>query len=92
MEQVADAVENLRNNFGNLCFCTKSLVFINKICLVWQNTLVIFLTPRIWVFLSMYSKEALCSKITALYPDIGKCGIDITVEHDPKKKGIVNLI
>ena len=40
----------------------------------------------------MYSKEALCSKIIALYPDIGKCGIDITVEHDPKKKGIVNLI
>ena len=34
----------------------------------------------------MYSKEELCEKITALYPDIGTCGIDITVEYDPKKK------
>jgi hypothetical protein len=34
----------------------------------------------------MYSKEALCEKIITLYPDIGKCGIDITVEYDPKKK------
>ncbi len=34
----------------------------------------------------MYSKEELCKKITALYPDIGECGIDITVEYEPKKK------
>ncbi len=34
----------------------------------------------------MYSKEQLCKKITLLYPDIGTCGIDITVEHDPKEK------
>jgi hypothetical protein len=34
----------------------------------------------------MYSKEELCKKITELYPDIGQCGIDITVEHDPIKK------
>ncbi|RPH38828.1 MAG: hypothetical protein EHM86_08935 [Desulfobulbaceae bacterium] len=34
----------------------------------------------------MYSKEELCNKITALYPDLGKCGIDITVEYDPKQK------
>ncbi len=34
----------------------------------------------------MYSKEQLCKKITELYPDIGQCGIDITVEHDPSKK------
>ena len=34
----------------------------------------------------MYSKEDLCSKIIALYPDIGECGIDITVEYDPNQK------
>ncbi|MDR3543991.1 MAG: hypothetical protein P4L69_24010 [Desulfosporosinus sp.] len=34
----------------------------------------------------MYSKESLCNKITALYPDIGECGIDILVEYAPKKK------
>ena len=30
----------------------------------------------------MYSKEELCKKIIELYPDIGRCGIDIMVEHD----------
>jgi len=34
----------------------------------------------------MYSKEALCEKIVALYPEIGKCGIDIAVEYDLKEK------
>lgn len=34
----------------------------------------------------MYSKEDLCNKINELYPDIGKCGIDITVEYDSKQK------
>lgn len=34
----------------------------------------------------MYSKEALCEKITSLYPEIGKCDIDITVEFDKNKK------
>ncbi len=34
----------------------------------------------------MYSKEELCKKITELYPDIGQCGIDLTVEYDPIKK------
>ena len=34
----------------------------------------------------MYSKEDLCNKISDLYPDIGKCGIDITVEYDSKQK------
>ncbi len=34
----------------------------------------------------MYSKEALCKKITTLYPDIGSCDIDITVDYDAKKK------
>lgn len=33
----------------------------------------------------MYSKETLCKKITDLYPDIGKCGIDITVEYGKDK-------
>jgi hypothetical protein len=33
----------------------------------------------------MYSKEELCNKITTLYPDIGTCDIDITVEYDAKK-------
>ncbi len=34
----------------------------------------------------MYSQEDLCNKIIDLYPDIGKCGIDITVEYDSKQK------
>lgn len=34
----------------------------------------------------MYSKEELCKEITKLYPDIGQCGIDITVEYDQEKK------
>lgn len=34
----------------------------------------------------MYSKEDLCKKITDLYPDIGECGIDITVEYDAEQK------
>lgn len=33
----------------------------------------------------MYSKEAMCKKITDLYPDIGKCGIDITAMYDKDK-------
>jgi hypothetical protein len=34
----------------------------------------------------MYSNEALCNKIAELYPDIGNCGIDITVQYDYEKK------
>ena len=30
----------------------------------------------------MIDKEELCEKIIALYPDIGKCGIDVNVEFD----------
>lgn len=30
----------------------------------------------------MYSEEALCKKITDLYPDIGDCGINIAVQYD----------
>lgn len=33
----------------------------------------------------MHAKEELCKKITELYPSIGECGIDITVEHDKGK-------
>jgi len=34
----------------------------------------------------MYSKEELWRKITTLYPDIGKCEINITVGYNSKKK------
>ena len=34
----------------------------------------------------MYSKEALCQKIKALYPEIGQCGIDVKVDYDEGKK------
>lgn len=34
----------------------------------------------------MHAKEELCKKITDLYPEIGRCGIDITVEHDKEQK------
>jgi len=30
----------------------------------------------------MLNKNELCDKIQQLYPDIGKCGIDLTVEYD----------
>ena len=30
----------------------------------------------------MIDKEELCEKIVALYPDIGKCGIDVNVGFD----------
>jgi hypothetical protein len=30
----------------------------------------------------MIDKEELCKKIVSLYPDIGKCGIDVSVEFD----------
>lgn len=34
----------------------------------------------------MHPKKELCQKITQLYPDIGKCGIDVDVEYDKNKK------
>nr|MBF0223371.1 hypothetical protein [Desulfobulbaceae bacterium] len=34
----------------------------------------------------MHSKEELCKKITSLYPDIGKCGINVDVAFDDGKK------
>lgn len=37
----------------------------------------------------MYDKEELCAKITEIYPEIGKCGIDIDVTFDDEKKAWV---
>jgi hypothetical protein len=34
----------------------------------------------------MYSDQELCGKITAIYPEIGECGINIGVQHDDEKK------
>jgi len=40
----------------------------------------------------MHDKKELCEKIVALYPDIGACGIDVTVDYDEEKKAwAVNL-
>ena len=37
----------------------------------------------------MYGNNALCRKITQLYPEIGECGIDIDVTYDEAKKAWV---
>jgi hypothetical protein len=37
----------------------------------------------------MLDREMLCKKITEIYPEIGECGIDIDVTHDPQKKAWV---
>lgn len=34
----------------------------------------------------MLSGTELCNKITAIYPDIGACGIDIKVNYDGEKE------
>lgn len=40
----------------------------------------------------MLNKNELCKKIRELYPDIGECGIDVTVDYDAVKKAwIVDL-
>jgi hypothetical protein len=40
----------------------------------------------------MYDKKKLCDKIKEIYPDIGECGIDVTVDYDQVKKAwIVDL-
>lgn len=40
----------------------------------------------------MYDEKQLCEKITSIYPDIGKCGIDITVDYSqPQKSWVVHL-
>ena len=33
----------------------------------------------------MYSDQELCQKITAMYPEIGECNINIEVHHDDEK-------
>lgn len=41
----------------------------------------------------MHDKQELCNKITKLYPEIGQCEIDITVNWDDQKKvWVVDLI
>lgn len=40
----------------------------------------------------MIDKNELCEKIRALYPDVGTCGIDISVDFDEKQDSwVVNL-
>jgi hypothetical protein len=40
----------------------------------------------------MIDKKALCEKIKAIHPEIGKCGIDVVVDWDEAKKAwIVDL-
>ncbi len=34
----------------------------------------------------MINEKDLCKKITTIYPDIGKCGIDVDVTFDKEKK------
>lgn len=34
----------------------------------------------------MASKNALCRKIEAILPDVGRCGVDFDVNFDPKAK------
>jgi len=34
----------------------------------------------------MYNEQALCEKITSLYPDIGQCGIDVRVSWNEREK------
>ena len=37
----------------------------------------------------MYEEEELCNKIQEVFPDIGECGIDITVSYDSEKKAYI---
>ena len=37
----------------------------------------------------MYDKKELCEKIRSVFPDIGECGIDVTVEYDEEKEAWV---
>jgi hypothetical protein len=40
----------------------------------------------------MLDKKELCDKILQLYPDIGQCGIDLTVDYDKHQNAwVVNL-
>lgn len=37
----------------------------------------------------MFTQEELCRKIIEIYPEIGECGLDITVNYDAEKKSWV---
>ena len=37
----------------------------------------------------MTTKEQLCKKIVEVFPDIGACGIDVTVDYDTTNKAWV---
>ena len=37
----------------------------------------------------MLDKNELCEKIRKLYPDIGECGIDVTVDYDQEQQAWV---
>jgi len=37
----------------------------------------------------MIDKKALCDKIALLYPEIGECGIDLTVDFDIRQNAWV---
>lgn len=37
----------------------------------------------------MFDKKSLCEKITAIYPDIGQCGMDVDVKFDEQKNAWV---
>jgi len=37
----------------------------------------------------MHTKEELCEKIKAVFPEIGACGIDIMVDYDKQNKAWV---
>lgn len=34
----------------------------------------------------MYSDQELCKKIIEMYPEVGECGINVSVQHDDKEK------
>ena len=40
----------------------------------------------------MVDKDALCQQIKTIFPDIGECGIDVSVDYDDEKEAwIVDL-
>jgi len=40
----------------------------------------------------MYQKNQICDKIRSVYPDVGRCGIDIRVDFDKKNKAWAVLL
>lgn len=37
----------------------------------------------------MYNNDELCQKIKDIYPDIGECGIDVSVDYDNEKNAYI---